>query len=294
MSDNLAQAASAGFHDAGSYDAYRPSYIDAVVDGLLSKLEVPSAGAAEVRIVEIAAGTGKFTETLSRRAVAAANASLPAWSIVAVEPHDQMRAQLDLKNLPHVTVVNGHGSSVPSVADGWADAVIIAQAFHWFANQESLREVHRILKPNGVVGVVWNVEDYNKPKEWPASTPWEQQVNDLVYALGADGNPRFRDSQWQAAFTEASASPSPIFAPLADHRVQWTVQLTPDALWKRLLTLSQIAVLPEGDNDDGTEKPTSRGAFRRRLDAILEKAERNAAGEVTVHATTYYAWARRV
>lgn len=181
--------------------------------------------------------------------------------------------------------------------------------------------MQRLLKPNALVGVVWNVEDClcrplpslsaafpplfwsfplvdkppdNKPKDWPASTLWEQHVNDLIYALGTDGNPRFRDARWQAAFVEAAATTPPLFSPLEDERVRWSVQLTPEALWKRLLTLSQVANLPEGDDDDGTEKPASRGAFRRRLDAILANVERNAAGELTVHAVTYYAWARRV
>ena len=33
------------------------------------------------------------------------------------------------------------------------------QAFHWFANEESLKEIHRVLKPAGVLAMVWNAED---------------------------------------------------------------------------------------------------------------------------------------
>lgn len=130
MSSQLAEAAEIGFHDAGAYDAHRPSYLPAVVDGLLHQLEVPRPATQEVRIVEIAAGTGKFTQALSRLA---ASSSLP-WSITAVEPHDQMRAQLVAKSLPHIAVVKGHAAGVPAVPDGWADAVITAQAFHWWVS----------------------------------------------------------------------------------------------------------------------------------------------------------------
>lgn len=28
-----------------------------------------------------------------------------------------------------------------------------------FANMEALREIHRVLKPAGVLGLVWNIED---------------------------------------------------------------------------------------------------------------------------------------
>jgi len=33
------------------------------------------------------------------------------------------------------------------------------QAFHWFSNKDSLKEIHRVLKPAGVLGMVWNAED---------------------------------------------------------------------------------------------------------------------------------------
>jgi SAM-dependent methyltransferase len=33
------------------------------------------------------------------------------------------------------------------------------QAFHWFSNDESLKEIHRVLRPVGVLAMVWNAED---------------------------------------------------------------------------------------------------------------------------------------
>ncbi|CAK7204673.1 hypothetical protein SEUCBS139899_007432 [Sporothrix eucalyptigena] len=310
MSDPLAQAASSGFHDAGAYDAYRPSYTDAAVTGFLSHLD--SLAVAEdrkqwpLKIVEIGAGTGKFTEALSRQAVqsAAKNAEKQA-QILAVEPHEQMRAQLAAKSLPHVTVVNGHGSDLSMVEDGTADAVIVAQAFHWFANIDALKEIHRVLRPGAFVGVIWNIEDYNKPAAWPAKTAWEQGLNDIIYSLALDGSPRFRDGQWQKAFEEvaqATADHPALYSPLEDDCVYWTVQLTPEALWKRLLTLSQIANLPEtGSNDDkeaadSTTQPTSRATVRRRFDAVLARDDvvRNDKGEVTIHALTFFAWTKKI
>ncbi len=37
--------------------------------------------------------------------------------------------------------------------------VLSAQAFHWFANMDSLKEIHRVLKPQGHLGLVWNQRD---------------------------------------------------------------------------------------------------------------------------------------
>lgn len=137
MTTPLAKAASSGFHDAGAYDAHRPSYPAEAVSAFLGRLHVPGAGVGKdqnkpgsLKIVEIGAGTGKFTEVLSRQ-FGQGSPDLPAASIIAVEPHAQMRAQLAAKSLPHVTVVEGHGADLGTVGDGTADAVIVAQAFHW-------------------------------------------------------------------------------------------------------------------------------------------------------------------
>ncbi|OAA53765.1 methyltransferase type 11 [Niveomyces insectorum RCEF 264] len=327
MSDDvISPNAASGFHDADAYDTYRPSYPADAVDQLLDRLEVTTTQQTAViadhrplRIVEIGAGTGKFTEVLARRAAAQATTTSVPWTIVAVEPHTQMRAQLAAKALPHVTVVDGYAADVRQVADGRADAVVIAQAFHWwvrmcrgekFASMESLKEVHRILKPGALVGLIWNIDDYNKPLEWPAQTRWEAAFNQLVFTLADDGSPRFRDNKWQQPFAEAARSVDgrpALFTPLVDDRTQWAVQLTPDALWKRYATLSQVAKLPEEEDGEGVDglagdradgaAPASRKAVRRRMDAVLaagEDVERNAQGEVTTHGVTYFAWARKI
>ena len=46
--------------------------------------------------------------------------------------------------------------------DNSVDAVIIAQGFHWFSDLESLKEIYRILKPEGKLGLIWNF-DYTSP-----------------------------------------------------------------------------------------------------------------------------------
>ncbi len=43
------------------------------------------------------------------------------------------------------------------------DLVAVGQAFHWFADMNTLREVHRILKPGGHLALVWNMEDKSVP-----------------------------------------------------------------------------------------------------------------------------------
>jgi ubiquinone/menaquinone biosynthesis C-methylase UbiE len=116
----LPKVASEGFADASAYDAHRPSYPPEAVDALLRHLKI--SGQPNVNVVEIASGTGKFTEPLAKRH--------ESYNIHAVEPHAGMRAQLVVKDLPNVTTTDGHAAKLP-VQDGWADAVIAAQSFHW-------------------------------------------------------------------------------------------------------------------------------------------------------------------
>lgn len=109
-------SAVSGFGNGKHYDAFRPSYVDEATSGLLAGLDI--AGHTGAKILEIAAGTGKFTESLARRP--------EAYEVVAVEPVTGMREQLELKGLQNVLVKDGLANNVPS-ADGWADAVIAAQ-----------------------------------------------------------------------------------------------------------------------------------------------------------------------
>ena len=56
--------------------------------------------------------------------------------------------------------------------DGIIDVVIASQSFHWFANTEALKEIHRVLVRDGLLGIVWAIPDYTVP--W-----WQKFGNSL-------------------------------------------------------------------------------------------------------------------
>jgi trans-aconitate methyltransferase len=116
----LPEQANAGFRDASRYDQHRPSYPDVAVEKLLTHLGV--TGRKNRRIIDLGCGTGKFTELLAARP--------EQFEVVAIEPHEEMRATLVKKNLgPAVKVLNGSAGSIP-VEEDWGDALIAAQASH--------------------------------------------------------------------------------------------------------------------------------------------------------------------
>ena len=47
--------------------------------------------------------------------------------------------------------------------DGSVDAVIVAQAFHWFDAGGALAEIARVLRPDGGLALVWNARDEAVP-----------------------------------------------------------------------------------------------------------------------------------
>jgi SAM-dependent methyltransferase len=116
---------------AEDYARWRPGY----PAGIVALLDLP-AGA---RIADIGAGTGIAAELFASH----------GYDVVGVEPNAEMRARA------RVPVVDGAGEAtgLPGAA---FDAVICAQAFHWMDHEAAKREFLRILKPGGVIALLWN------------------------------------------------------------------------------------------------------------------------------------------
>ncbi len=49
----------------------------------------------------------------------------------------------------------GAAETIP-LADAEVDAVFAGQAFHWFANDVAVGEIVRVLRPGGVLALLWN------------------------------------------------------------------------------------------------------------------------------------------
>jgi SAM-dependent methyltransferase len=130
---------------ASLYDSVRPSYPVECVRYAVGD----SVGDAPRRVVDVGAGTGKFTEIVA----------MLGHDVVAVEPDDDMRAQLSVR-FPQLVALAGTGESIP-LPDSSVDAVVVAQAFHWMNARLALTEMARVLRPGGSVGLIWNMRDSN-------------------------------------------------------------------------------------------------------------------------------------
>ncbi|KAI5798401.1 putative 2-heptaprenyl-1,4-naphthoquinone methyltransferase [Pyronema domesticum] len=262
-----------GFSGASSYDSYRPSYNPIAFSHLLSQLNL--AGRKNARILEIAAGTGKFTKLLSERE--------EEFVILATEPHGDMIKVLREKELRGVYVREGTAYEIPC-EEGWAEGIVAAQAFHWFADTTSLHSFLSPLIPGGSLGFIWNVEDYNQTRTFSTATDWEGKLRDLNWEYTRDSVPRYKDEKWREVFDSDVAKEK--WGPLGERLVREKVYLNEEGLWRRLGTLSNIANLSEGEKTE----------MKAKFDEIIRNATdavRNEKGELEVHSTCHVAWTRK-
>jgi len=200
---------------AVTYAQGRPDYPRQLTGWLADTLRIN----AQSSVIDLGAGTGKFTRLLSTLAP----------TLTAVEPVAAMGAQLT-KLLPDVRLVNGTAESIP-LPSASADAVVCAQAFHWFSTEAALAEIHRVLKPDGRLGLVWNVRD--------ESVDWVAAITEIITPYEGD-TPRFHTGRWREAFTgEYFSDPEVTCFPYSH------VGSPQEVIMDRFLSVSFIAALPD-------------------------------------------------
>jgi SAM-dependent methyltransferase len=212
----LNPAAAVGFDQgAASYERGRPSYPPDAVRWLVDGLGIGPGR----RVLDLAAGTGKFTRLL-----------VPTGAdLVAVEPVAAMREQFSAV-LPGVPIADGTADAIPE-ADGSVDVAVVAQAFHWFDLPVACAELHRVLRSGGGLGLVWNERD--------TSVAWVAELSRII---------RWDErGEWMVPYTvevdwaERFAAEAPMFGPMETHRSSHAQALDVDTLVARVLSTSYIA-----------------------------------------------------
>ena len=166
--------------EAAAYDSARPTYPTDAVRWLIDNLGI----APGRRVVDLAAGTGKLTALLAGTGA----------RLIAVEPVAAMAGRLRVK-LPAVPLLAGVAEAMP-FAGSSLDAVVVAQAFHWFDPDRALTELSRVIKVGGRLGLIWNVRDrsvgwvdaiWSVMDRVERHAPWQDHGRDL--ARGSPGRP---------------------------------------------------------------------------------------------------------
>jgi ubiquinone/menaquinone biosynthesis C-methylase UbiE len=202
-------------HAADAYERARPNYPAEAVDRLCEALRIGPAST----VADLAAGTGKLTRLLVPR----------AGLVVAIEPIAEMAAKL-CKIVPAADVREGTAEEMPLPAAS-VDAVTVAQAFHWFDAERAMAEIHRVLRPHGHLGLMWN--------HWDMSDPLQAALDDLVKRHRYE-TPNERVQRWRAAFAATS-----LFTRLHQQDFRMVQELDADGLVDRIGSTSFVAALPD-------------------------------------------------
>ena len=237
---------------AESYALARPSYPREAVDLLRRELAV----GPESVVLDLAAGTGKLTELLTGFA-----------RVIAVEPVAEMRTELG--RLPFVEALDGKAEAIP-LRDAAVDAVLVAQAFHWFATAEALREIHRVLRPRGGLGLLWN--------RWDRRVAWVDALKTVTGPTDAL-RPQYELEGWRAAFENQS-----LFEPLRHAEVENLHRLPKERLVDRVASASAVALLPEAERAE---------LFRRVREVLDTHPETKGRAELDAPYVTKVWWTRR-
>ncbi len=137
---------------AENYAKYRPGYPAEAVDFILAHCGLGRGSL----LVDVGCGTGISSRLFAERGL----------RVIGIDPNEDMRRQAEAANRPLGNLAPSYRkgraeeTGLPSAS---ADAVLAAQAFHWFEADAALREFRRILHRGGWVVLMWNERDESDP-----------------------------------------------------------------------------------------------------------------------------------
>ena len=218
MDKDLHPGSRKGFARSGElYDRARSEYPDAVVERLFKHLGLKPGA----RVLELASGTGKFTEKLLRAGV----------ELTVVEPSAEMRSVLARRASP-LLVVDAIAEALPFPSEFY-DFVFAATSYHWFDPTAAYTEILRVLKPGGGLGLLWTSWQQEMQPEWYMS------IRKLMTPFEA-GTPRYKHMKWREPFDREID-----FKFLQFERHDISRPVTIAEICERMLSVSYIAALPD-------------------------------------------------
>src|SRR4051812_943280 len=205
---------------ADAYDRGRPRYPGDALERVAGELGLDDGST----VIDLAAGTGKLTRDLPSR----------FERVLAIEPLDEMRARLE-EGVPDAEALAGSAEEMP-VPDAVADAVFVAQAFHWFATHPALAEIARVVRPGGGLALLFNTSPWER-----GEGPWFQALHELLEERADLATAHRHMSGWWLRIFEDD----PHFGPPDSAWFSHEQRLPPEGFIASLASRSYVATLTE-------------------------------------------------
>ena len=222
---SIREQAARGFQrGADAYERGRPGYPPEAVKWLWLELRLEPGRT----VVDVAAGTGKLTRELVSSGA----------TVIAVEPVPAMRAVLE-GVVPGATALAGTAEALP-LDDASVDAIVVAQAFHWFDGPAAVSEFHRVIRPGGRLGLIWNrrLTDQQLQREVDAIIdPYRRE------------SPSHHRGEWRHPVAGRG-----LFVAAGDIEVPFEQVLDAGEFVDRFSSISYIAALPDREREAVVER----------------------------------------
>ena len=227
------------------YARYRPGYPEELVDWLENEAGLARRG----QVVDVGAGTGISAELFLRR----------GYRVTAVEPNAAMRAEAmrRLGDVPGFAAVDATGERT-GLPNGYADMVLCAQAFHWLDGAAAAQEFRRVIRPGGLITVLWN-------ERRTTGEGLEQGLEELL----KDCSEEYRERVFKRTRTTVATLPG-LFGNLRRESFVHEQVFDWEGLKGRMASASYVPLPGEARHEE----------FMRRLRELYDTHNRN--GEVTV------------
>lgn len=201
------------------YDRVRPTYPTDAITWMLGTT-------SRRRVADVGAGTGIFSRLVAGL----------GHDVIAIEPDREMRTMAEASG---TSAVEGSAEVIP-LPDASVDAVFAAQAYHWFDKDLFHSEAARVLRQDGVLGVIWNHRD--------ESVDW---IRELTSIIGHDGGAESRRFE--------SANLSPRFGPVESKQFRHA----------KLHSVETLLELVRSRSTYLTEEASARAAMERRVRDVV-------------------------
>ena len=144
--------------------------------------------------------------------------------MVAVDPDEAMLATLR-REVPGVETLVGSSEDLP-LPDAAFDALVFGQAWHWVDPIQASREAGRVLRPGGVLGLIWNIRD--------EGVDWVARLGAVMHGSDAE--------RMIAGGGPTVAAP---FGPLEERRSAWSRPMRTDEVVAMAASRSYVIAVPD-------------------------------------------------